>query len=138
MIGPLDHLPGPLEQQLGLHEVVRQSAPEALGLADVDDPALAVEELVRPGRVRNRAGFGPGDHVPIVAAPPNGSEPPVLVAGPGSQYLVGNPLFAVQMTQHDIRPSLYAPLRVLIYENEGRFTNQDEAAFQRLNAGVPA
>ena len=34
------------------------------------------------------------------------------------QYLVGNPLFAVQMTEHDIRASLYAPLRVLIYENE--------------------
>ena len=28
------------------------------------------------------------------------------------------PLFALQMTQHDIRASLYAPLRVLIYENE--------------------
>jgi uncharacterized protein (DUF302 family) len=34
------------------------------------------------------------------------------------QYLVGNPLFALQMTEHDIRASLYAPLRVLIYENE--------------------
>jgi uncharacterized protein (DUF302 family) len=34
------------------------------------------------------------------------------------QYLVGNPLFAIQMTQHDIRASLYAPLRVLIYQNE--------------------
>ena len=34
------------------------------------------------------------------------------------QYIVGNPLFAVQMTQHDIRASLYAPLRVVIYENE--------------------
>ena len=34
------------------------------------------------------------------------------------QYLVGNPLFAIQMTQHDIRASLYAPLRVLIYEND--------------------
>jgi uncharacterized protein (DUF302 family) len=33
------------------------------------------------------------------------------------QYLVGNPLFALQMTQHDIRAALYAPLRVLIYEN---------------------
>ena len=29
------------------------------------------------------------------------------------QYVVGNPLFAVQMTQHDIRADLYAPLRVL-------------------------
>ena len=33
-------------------------------------------------------------------------------------YVVGNPLFAFQMTQHDIRASLYAPLRVLIYEND--------------------
>jgi uncharacterized protein (DUF302 family) len=34
------------------------------------------------------------------------------------QYIVGNPLFALQMTQHDIRASLYAPLRVLLYEDE--------------------
>jgi uncharacterized protein (DUF302 family) len=34
------------------------------------------------------------------------------------QYVVGNPLFAFQMTQHDIRASLYAPLRVLIYETD--------------------
>ena len=34
------------------------------------------------------------------------------------QYVVGNPLFALQMTQHDLRAGLYAPLRVLIYENE--------------------
>src|SRR5437764_3305951 len=33
------------------------------------------------------------------------------------QYVVGNPLFALQMTRHDIRASLYAPLRVLIYED---------------------
>lgn len=33
------------------------------------------------------------------------------------QYIVGNPLFALGMTQHDIRAGLYAPLRVLIYEN---------------------
>jgi uncharacterized protein (DUF302 family) len=34
------------------------------------------------------------------------------------QYVVGNPLIALQMTQHDIRAGLYAPVRVLIYENE--------------------
>jgi uncharacterized protein (DUF302 family) len=34
------------------------------------------------------------------------------------QYVVGNPLFAFQMTRHDIRASLYAPLRVLIYEDD--------------------
>src|SRR5262249_48090565 len=33
------------------------------------------------------------------------------------QDVVGNPLFAPQRTQHDIRASLYAPLRVLIYED---------------------
>ena len=32
------------------------------------------------------------------------------------QYVVGNPLIAIQMTQHDIRAALYAPLRVLVYE----------------------
>jgi uncharacterized protein (DUF302 family) len=37
------------------------------------------------------------------------------------QYVVGNPLIAVQMTQHDIKAGLYAPVRVLIYENpEGK------------------
>jgi uncharacterized protein (DUF302 family) len=34
------------------------------------------------------------------------------------QYVVGNPLFALQMTRHDARPGLYAPLRVLLYEDE--------------------
>jgi uncharacterized protein (DUF302 family) len=38
------------------------------------------------------------------------------------QYVVGNPLFAFQMTQYDIRASLYAPLRVLVYENEAEKT----------------
>jgi uncharacterized protein (DUF302 family) len=34
------------------------------------------------------------------------------------QYLIGNPLFAVEMTRHVIGAGLYAPLRVLIYEAE--------------------
>ena len=34
------------------------------------------------------------------------------------QYVVGNPLYASQMTQHAIGASLYAPLRVLLYEND--------------------
>ena len=34
------------------------------------------------------------------------------------QYLIGNPSTAIQMTQHDIRAALYAPLRVLVYEHE--------------------
>src|SRR4029077_9805049 len=38
------------------------------------------------------------------------------------QYIIGNPLFALRMTQHDIRAALYAPLRVLLYEDEERKT----------------
>ena len=49
-------------------EVVRQPAAQALRLADVDDPALGVEELVRPRRVGDAAdGSGPAP-CPIVAA----------------------------------------------------------------------
>jgi uncharacterized protein (DUF302 family) len=32
------------------------------------------------------------------------------------QYVIGNPLFAVEMTRHVIGAALYVPLRVLIYE----------------------
>jgi uncharacterized protein (DUF302 family) len=38
--------------------------------------------------------------------------------GKAVQYVVGNPLFAVEMTRHVISAGLYAPLRVLIYETE--------------------
>jgi uncharacterized protein (DUF302 family) len=34
------------------------------------------------------------------------------------QHLLGNPLFAVEMTRHAIGAALYAPLRVLIWETE--------------------
>ncbi len=34
------------------------------------------------------------------------------------QYLIGNQLIAVQMTQHNLPVGLYAPLRVLIYESD--------------------
>lgn len=33
------------------------------------------------------------------------------------QYQIGNPMIAIQMTQRDIRAGLYAPLRILVYEN---------------------
>ncbi len=34
------------------------------------------------------------------------------------QYLIGNPLTAVEMTQYDVRAALYAPLRILVYEGD--------------------
>jgi|SRR5579862_1990629 len=35
------------------------------------------------------------------------------------QFVIGNPLFALQMTQHNTAAGLYAPLRVLIYQDDG-------------------
>jgi uncharacterized protein (DUF302 family) len=34
------------------------------------------------------------------------------------QYDIGNPLTATRMTQHQLAASLYAPLRVVLYESE--------------------
>ena len=34
-----------------------------------------------------------------------------------AQYLIGNPLIALSMIRYDIRAALYAPIRVLFYEN---------------------
>ncbi len=39
-----------------------------------------------------------------------------------SQYVIGNPLFAVKMTQHNLGAALYAPLRVLIWEDRNGVT----------------
>ena len=34
------------------------------------------------------------------------------------QYLIGNPLVAIQITRYEIRAALYAPLRVIVFESE--------------------
>ena len=34
------------------------------------------------------------------------------------QYEIGNPLAATEMTRHQLPAALYAPLRVVLYENE--------------------
>ena len=34
------------------------------------------------------------------------------------QYVVGNPLIAIEMTRHNVAAGLYAPLRVLVYEDQ--------------------
>jgi Domain of unknown function DUF302 len=46
------------------------------------------------------------------------------------QYVVGNPAIAIQMTQHDLRASLYAPLRVLLYENDGGENGGRQTCFE--------
>ena len=36
------------------------------------------------------------------------------------QYTIGNPLTALEMTRHDIRAALYAPVRMIVYEDKDR------------------
>jgi uncharacterized protein (DUF302 family) len=102
---PFDKVGEAFEQQLG------QFNPDVIkGLAageDAEKVRAKIEAMVGPSGFML---FKTGDHGALLR-----------LAGQekrASQYLVGNPLFAVQMTQHDIRAGLYAPLRVLIYENE--------------------
>jgi uncharacterized protein (DUF302 family) len=102
---PFDKVSKAFEEQLG------QFNPEVYkALAGDEDP-----EKVRP-RIEAMVGpsgfmlFRTSDHGALLRLA--GQKKKAL------QYLVGNPLFAIQMTQHDIRAGLYAPLRVLIYENQ--------------------
>jgi uncharacterized protein (DUF302 family) len=41
------------------------------------------------------------------------------------QYEVGNPLVALEMTQHDLRAGEYAPLRIYVYVGEDKLTHVD-------------
>ena len=43
----------------------------------------------------------------------------------GRQYEVGNPLTALEMTQHDLRAGEYAPLRIYVYVGEDKLTHVD-------------
>ena len=61
-LGHFDHLGRPRGHVPGVAEVVRQPVAEARRLADVDDPALGVLELVRARGVRNRASRWALDH----------------------------------------------------------------------------
>ena len=102
---PFDQVTKAFEQQLGkFNEETYKSL--AAG-EDVDKARAKLEAMVGPSGFML---FRTSDHGALLRLV--GQKKKAL------QYLVGNPLFAIQMTQHDIKASLYAPLRVLIYENE--------------------
>jgi uncharacterized protein (DUF302 family) len=102
---PFDQVTKAVEQQLGrFNEEIYKS--------------LAEGEAVEKARGKLEAMVGPSGFM-LFRASDHGAL--LRLAGQKKkaiQYLVGNPLFAIEMTQHDIRASLYAPLRVLVYENE--------------------
>ena len=67
------------------------------------------------------AKFGQGDLLTLAGKPTR-----------ASQYVIGNPLLAIQMIEHEPEAALYAPLRLVVYENRAgktfvayeRFTSQ--------------
>jgi uncharacterized protein (DUF302 family) len=102
---PFDQVAKAFEQQLGqFNEETYKSL--AAG-EDVEKVRAKLEAMVGPSGFMR---FRTSDHGSLLRL--------VGQRKKAIQYLVGNPLFAIQMTQHDIRASLYAPLRVLLYEND--------------------
>ena len=102
---PFEDVTKAFEQQLGRFDPeVRKAATES---SDTAAAKAKIEAMVGPSGFML---FGTQDHGALLRLA--GQKRKAI------QYVVGNPLFALQMTQHDIRASLYAPLRVLIYENE--------------------
>ena len=102
---PFEEVANALERQMGRFDSdVSKSLPEG---GDTEAAKTKFEAMTGPSGFML---FGKTDHGSLLR-----------IAGQKQkaiQYVLGNPLFAIQMTQHDIRASLYAPLRVLLYQNE--------------------
>src|SRR5262249_17823647 len=100
-------------------EEVAQAFERQLGRFDPDVyKALAASGDAEKARARIEALAGPSGFM-LFATHNHGAL--LRLAGQkrkAVQYVVGNPLFALRMTRHDIRAGLYAPLRVLLYEDE--------------------
>lgn len=100
---PFDAFRAAFEAQLGRFD---PSAYEAL---EHGDPQAARSKLEAMAGASGFMLFRTSDHGAVLR----------LVGKPRKaiQYLLGNPLIAVEMTRHAIGAALYAPLRVLLYED---------------------
>jgi uncharacterized protein (DUF302 family) len=102
---PFQEVAAALERELGRFD------PQAISaLATTTNPTAVrtkVEGMVGPSGFML---FGTIDHGALLALA--GQKRKAIL------YTIGNPLFALQMTEHDVRAGLYAPLRVLVYEND--------------------
>ena len=102
---PFEEVAKAFERQLGRFDPdVRKAATE---IGDAEEAKARIEAMTGPSGFML---FGTQDHGALLRLA--GQQRKAV------QYVVGNPLFALQMTQHDIRAGLYAPLRVLLYEDE--------------------
>jgi len=81
---------------------------ESLQMDMENAPARGKERLEKAAQGENLMLFHIYDHGKILNT--------VGAPRKARQYVVGNPLVAARMTQHDIRAGLYAPLRILVYE----------------------
>ena len=82
------------------------------------DPVIP--EALRQGDIeRAKEALQRGPQLAIFSARDHGGLLRIVgLARKAVQYEIGNPLTASRMTQHQLPASLYAPLRVLLYENE--------------------
>ena len=102
---PFEEVVKAFERQLGTFDPdVRRAAAES---GDTEAAKARIEAMAGPSGLML---FGTQDHGALLRLA--GQKRKAI------QYVVGNPLVALQMTQHDIRAGLYAPLRVLLYEDE--------------------
>jgi uncharacterized protein (DUF302 family) len=102
---PFEAVRADFERQLGRVDADAYKASLAGG--DVEAARATIEAMAGPSGFMV---FATHDHGSLLG-----------MVGPkrkALQYLLGNPLFAVQMTRHAIAASLYAPLRVLLYEDD--------------------
>ena len=102
---PFEEVAKAFERQLGRFDP--DVARPLIAGGDVEEARARIEAMAGPSGFML---FGTNDHGALLR-----------LAGQkrkAVQYVVGNPLFALRMTQHDLRASLYAPLRVLLYEDE--------------------
>jgi uncharacterized protein (DUF302 family) len=102
---PFEAVWADFERQLG--RVDADAYPASLAVGDVEAARATIGAMAGPSGFML---FATHDHGSLLG-----------LVGPGRkalQYILGNPLFAVQMTRHAIAASLYAPLRVLLYEDD--------------------
>ena len=91
------------ESQLGCHDIAQYQM-----LLKIPNSAKEVEKILHAQEGSSELMlFSTYDHGALLAIKG--------VLCKAQQYVIGNPLIAARMTEHDIRAALYAPLRVLVY-----------------------
>ena len=100
---PFDEAQADFERQLGRFD------PAALQSVS-QNPAAAVARIEAMAGPTGLMIFEIRDHGSLLSI--------AGLARKALQYVVGNPLSASQMTRHAIGASLYAPLRMLLYESD--------------------